>query len=352
MDGWISKCLTNDAPVAKNVWIIERFMQNHYWRYEPIVGPRLSDPRVVSFYSYKGGTGRTTALLLTAISMVLSGKKVALVDFDLESAGLFQFFDERQLPKYGLLDYLVESYPYDLDRSAICLEDYLHPLTDLCSTELPVGTLYIVPACGTELLSHPEDHTRALMHMNLDIGPFHQDSITPIDLFLSAVQDQVRPDYILIDSRSGMHQISGIIMNRYSSLTLPFFSGNRSNAEGMKLVIPALKAYKTPYMLIHAKVPKDESVAEKMRQDFLKYAYNASCCADEDYFNSTALDDPHGEHCPFELSERPELAHVSILQDLLGVYSIVEKEYSALAEEIMRRLPPRQPIDALRTYRN
>lgn len=349
MDGWISKCLTNDAPVAKNIWIIERFMQNHYWRYEPIVEPRLSDPRIVSFYSYKGGTGRTTALLLTAISMALGGKKVVLMDFDLESAGLFQFFDERQLPKHGLLDYLVESYPYGSDMSAICLEDYLHSLTGFCCSEQLTDNLYIVPACGTELLSRPEDHTRALMHMNLDIGPFHQDSITPIDPFLSAVQDQVKPDYILIDSRSGMHQIACITMNRYSSLTLPFFSGNRSSAEGMKLVIPALKAYKTPYMLIHAKVPKDESVAEKMRQDFLKYAYNAVCCADEDYLDCTALVDPHGEHWPFELPERPELTHVSTLQELLEVYPIVEKEYSALAEEIMCRLPLNESIAARTT---
>ena len=338
MAGWISKCLASEAPVVKNVWLIERFMQNHYWRYEPIVEPRMSDPRIISFYSYKGGTGRTTALLLTAISMALGGKKVVLIDFDLEAAGLFQFFPERQLPKYGLLDYLVESYPYDMDSSAIRLEDYLHPLTDLCGAEQLGGNLYIVAACGTELLSRPEDHTRALMHMNLDIGPFHQDSITPIDHFLSIVQDQVKPDYILIDSRSGIHQIAGITMNRYSNLALLFFTANRSNAVGMKLVIPALKAYNTPYMLIHARVPKDESVAEKKRQYYLKGAYDAIRCADEAYPNGTVLDDLHGEHRPFELPERPELAHVSKLQDLLDVYPIVKEEYEILSKEIMRRV--------------
>lgn len=43
---------------------------------------------VVSFYSYKGGVGRTATLLNTAWYMALRGRRIALLDLDLEAPGL------------------------------------------------------------------------------------------------------------------------------------------------------------------------------------------------------------------------------------------------------------------------
>ncbi len=115
-------------------------------------------------------------------------------------------------------------------------------------------------------------------------------------------------------------------------------SCNSANAFGMKLVLPVLKSYNAPYLLVHCKIPSDEK-AEEQRQAFLQNAYDAVCSADETYADRTSLDDPNGEHHPFELPERPELAHVSTLQELHDVYPTVKSDYEALAAEIMRRLP-------------
>lgn len=43
---------------------------------------------VTSFYSYKGGVGRTLCLLNVAWELALRGKRVALMDLDLEAPGL------------------------------------------------------------------------------------------------------------------------------------------------------------------------------------------------------------------------------------------------------------------------
>jgi Mrp family chromosome partitioning ATPase len=43
---------------------------------------------IISFYSYKGGVGRTATLLNTAWYMALRGRRVALLDLDLEAPGL------------------------------------------------------------------------------------------------------------------------------------------------------------------------------------------------------------------------------------------------------------------------
>ena len=47
---------------------------------------------IVTFYSYKGGVGRTMALANVAVLLSQWGKKVLMVDWDLEAPGLEHFF--------------------------------------------------------------------------------------------------------------------------------------------------------------------------------------------------------------------------------------------------------------------
>ena len=46
---------------------------------------------VITFYSFKGGVGRTLALVNVGAHLALQGKSVLLVDFDLEAPGLDSF---------------------------------------------------------------------------------------------------------------------------------------------------------------------------------------------------------------------------------------------------------------------
>ena len=52
----------------------------------------------VSFYSYKGGVGRTVSLLNTAWYLAEKGRKILLWDLDLEAPGLQDayLFNEKQ----------------------------------------------------------------------------------------------------------------------------------------------------------------------------------------------------------------------------------------------------------------
>ena len=47
---------------------------------------------VVTFFSFKGGTGRTMALANVAWILASQGKRVLVVDWDLDSPGLHKFF--------------------------------------------------------------------------------------------------------------------------------------------------------------------------------------------------------------------------------------------------------------------
>src|SRR5579859_759304 len=48
--------------------------------------------QVITFYSYKGGTGRTMAVANVAWILASSGKRVLMVDWDLDAPGLHRFF--------------------------------------------------------------------------------------------------------------------------------------------------------------------------------------------------------------------------------------------------------------------
>lgn len=79
-----------------------------------------TDYNVVSFYSYKGGVDRTIAMIQTAYNLVKEGKKVLLLDLDIEAPSLHNFFsevvnDEFAGVQYGVIEYLYQRivlFPY------------------------------------------------------------------------------------------------------------------------------------------------------------------------------------------------------------------------------------------------
>jgi tetratricopeptide (TPR) repeat protein len=68
------------------------------------------DGKIVTFYSFKGGTGRTMALANVAWILAANGKRVLVADWDLESPGLHRFFqpflDAEISERPGIIDFI------------------------------------------------------------------------------------------------------------------------------------------------------------------------------------------------------------------------------------------------------
>ena len=80
--------------------------------------------RVVTFYSYKGGTGRSMAVANAAWILATNGKRVLVIDWDLEAPGMHRYFhpflDDKELTdSSGLIDYFV-----DFATAARCSADH------------------------------------------------------------------------------------------------------------------------------------------------------------------------------------------------------------------------------------
>src|SRR5499433_755403 len=69
--------------------------------------------RVVTFYSYKGGTGRSMTLANVAWILASNGHRVLVIDWDLEAPGLHRYFhpfleDKELTDSPGLIDFAVD----------------------------------------------------------------------------------------------------------------------------------------------------------------------------------------------------------------------------------------------------
>lgn len=328
IESWKQDCL----PVRERVWVFEKYITNVYWdaRKRKLEKCPLSG-RLVSFYSFKGGVGRTTTMMMAAIGIARRGKKVVLLDFDLEAPGISSFFSEDILPQYGLLDFFVENnvYPEDIN-----IDEYLYPVGEYCHVNQYGGEIYILPAVGRAAQDDTESYRKNLMRFDMDV-PAYEEERTPIDILLSKIDSFIKPDYIFIDTRSGIHQIGGITLTRYSDLALLFFYGSRQNIEGMRMILPILKSSNTPFLLVNSKVPVNESLAQIEKKIYIEGAYDALKKCDREYQeNEVLLDDETAEHYPVHITYNAGLEVVTSSEQLLKGYEEQIVEYNKIVNVI------------------
>jgi len=179
------------------VWVVDRLATEADWAR---IAPESSGaPRVV-FFSIKGGVGRSTALAATAWHLAQSGKRVLVLDLDLESPGLSSALlpTERQ-PTYGIADWLVEDL---VDNAAAVFDDMI--ASSILSHD---GEIFVVPAHGVEPGEYLAKLGRAWMPKLQADGRREPWSARLLRL-LEALEARIQPDVVLIDSRSGLDEIA------------------------------------------------------------------------------------------------------------------------------------------------
>lgn len=194
------------------VWVVDRLATEANWaRIAPETG---SVPRIV-FFSIKGGVGRSTALAATAWHLAQTGKRVLVLDLDLESPGLSSALlpPERQ-PMYGITDWLVEDL---VDNGDTVFDDMV--ATSNLSHD---GEIHVVPAHGVEHGEYIAKLGRVWMPKVRIDGTRETWSARLVRL-LHALEERIRPDVVLIDSRSGIDEIaSACITDMGANLILLF----------------------------------------------------------------------------------------------------------------------------------
>lgn len=197
--GWQETVRLNDR--ALQVRLIDRRVVGNDWLRSPAELAQI--PRIV-FASLKGGVGRSTALCVAAAALAQDGLRVLAIDMDVEAPGLGSMLLQKDTyPKYGLLDYLVESTVSELDR---------HFFSELVAPSWlaqGAGIVSVVPAIGRETLFNPHNVLSKLARAYIT-DPHENDGLSGrMNTLIERLTESGDYDVVLVDARAGLHETTG-----------------------------------------------------------------------------------------------------------------------------------------------
>ena len=200
--------------------------------------------KIITFYSYKGGTGRSMALANVAWVLASNGRRVLAVDWDLEAPGLHRYFypflvDKELTSSDGVIDLMID---FENEAATPPKEgetpdpDWYKPHADILRYAASLdwdfpgdGTLDFIPAGrqGDNYSSRITSFNWQNFYDRLGGG-----------VFLEAVKERMREeyDYILIDSRTGVSDASGICTVQMPDALAVCFTLNHQSIEGAAAV--------------------------------------------------------------------------------------------------------------------
>jgi cellulose biosynthesis protein BcsQ len=195
-----------------------------------------SPGQITTFYSYKGGTGRTMALANVAWILASSGNRVLAVDWDLESPGLHKFFhpflDESTITATPGVIEIINDYASAALNPAQRSDDW-H--LEYASVERHAVSLeWAFPDDGKlDFLSagrQNRDYSAAVC--SLDWDNFY-DRLGGGRFFRAMREDMKQNyDHVLIDSRTGLSDVADICTIELPDVLVICFTLSDQSIEG------------------------------------------------------------------------------------------------------------------------
>jgi cellulose biosynthesis protein BcsQ len=240
-------------------YILERHIAKQAWTDQNIGTPPWPEdlvyqkhkPAIVSFFSFKGGVGRTSTLVATALTLARNGHRVAIVDLDLEAPGLATIFSPDDSNNLGVIDYLLEKKIQENDWK---LRNHLIPINKQTLLGEQGEIIQLLPA-GTIDGNYLEKLAR-LDFQNLVDGELQS---IMVDM-LKELNNEAKPlDFILMDARAGFHDIGGLAITALSHAAVIFGTQSRQSWAGLTHVIRHLASpevdERLPLILVHSMAP-------------------------------------------------------------------------------------------------
>ncbi|NUR52326.1 MAG: hypothetical protein HOV71_29730 [Hamadaea sp.] len=168
---------------------------------------------IVTFYSFKGGTGRTMAVANVAWILAAAGKRVLAADWDLESPGLHRFLhpflDVARLSTAGGVIDLIREFEHATEAGEPQDPAWYAHYAEVDRYALPLKWSF--GRGRLDLLSAGRQNRDYATHLgDLDWEDFYERRHG--GRFFDALREDLRRryDYVLIDSRTGLSELADI----------------------------------------------------------------------------------------------------------------------------------------------
>lgn len=258
------------------------------------------------------------ALVNVAAELARTGRRVLLVDFDLEAPGLCEFdLLDPEMKTPGLVEFVSD---YLVDHVVPDVRDYIHRSDKFADTE---DRLWVMPA-GCQKNSKYQSLFTAINWNNLYE---EHDGYLLMEDMRSQWESAIRPDYVFVDSRTGYTDIAGICTRQLPDAVCLLFTLNKQNLTGLTRITSEIKA---------------QVFAPELRQPLLHFvASNIPNLDDEEHVVAKALSN-FSEQLAYVkpatiIHHHDSLALVSeAIFTLQYPKSALAAQYRALAEEITK----------------
>jgi MinD-like ATPase involved in chromosome partitioning or flagellar assembly len=208
---------------------------------EPVGSAGDRRREVITFYSYKGGTGRSMLLANVAWLLASTGCKVLLIDWDLEAPGLHRYFkpflgeDTELRSQKGIMEWVTDYWDAYLDHPDADLEALIRDFADPRHYVRKLETGTFIADGGIDLLcAGRQDGFYAQAVADFDWtrlwGSLRGDEF--IDIAKGILIGPGGYDYVLVDSRTGVSDTSGFCTVALADTLVVCFSYNNQSVIG------------------------------------------------------------------------------------------------------------------------
>jgi hypothetical protein len=319
--------------------LLDRQITGQDWLRQPIASQ--TNIQRVTVFGIKGGVGRSTALAVWAWYLAQQGKRVLVLDLDLESPGIgHSLLPELNAPDFGIIDWLVEEAVGQADESLLRELVGTSPLVSS-----GIGDIRIVPASGTQEKDYIAKLSRAYMEVS------GADFAERLSRLLQALEKQEKPDIVLLDSRAGMHDIAAITITRLNAYALLFAINTPQTWRGYRLLFqhwqrwhPNLAQFRDNLKIVAGMVPEIDraNYLENCRQSaydlFADTLYEETSNDEGFNFDEKDIDAPHYPlkfywHRAFQEFDPVSNSEVFNENSVLEAYGTFLKEITSLTLE-------------------
>jgi septum site-determining protein MinD len=195
--------------------------------------------RIISIHSFRGGTGKSNTTANVAVLLAAEGRRVAVVDTDIQSPGIHVLFGIDQATLYrSLNDYL---------WGRCRIEEAAHDVTPSLGVDFE-GRAFLVPSS-----IKPTDIAR-VMHDGYDVGLLNEgfrDLIERLDL-----------DALLLDTHPGLNEETLLSIAMSNALAI-IMRPDSQDYEGTSVTVAVARKLGVPRMvLVVNKTPEIFDAAE------------------------------------------------------------------------------------------
>jgi septum site-determining protein MinD len=182
--------------------------------------------KIISFHSFRGGTGKSNTTANVATLLAAEGRRIGVVDTDIQSPGIHVLFGvDQETLSHSLNDYL---------WGRCSIEQAAHDVTPNLNASLE-GRIFLIPSS-----IKPTDIAR-VMHEGYDVGLLNEG--------FRDLSGELGLDALLIDTHPGLNEETLLSIAMSNALAI-VMRPDQQDYEGTSVTVSVARKLKVPRMML------------------------------------------------------------------------------------------------------